>query len=47
MDVAVKKSTIASNPGIRNLNDRSRPTAKARNRKIGKRIPNITTGPLE
>jgi hypothetical protein len=47
MEVAVKKSTIPTNPGIRNSKGRFLPMAKDRNRKMGKRIPNITTGPLE
>jgi len=47
MEVAVKKSTMPSSPGIRNSTVRFLPTAKDRNRKMGKRIPNMTTGPLE
>jgi hypothetical protein len=47
IEVAVKKSTMPSSPGIRNSTVRFLPTAKDKNRKMGKRIPNITTGPLE
>ena len=45
--VAVKNNIILSRPGIIKSIDRFLPTAKARNRKIGNSIPNMTTGPLE
>jgi len=40
----VKKSIIARNPGKNRTRSRFRPTKKARNMKIGKRMPNISTG---
>lgn len=47
MAVALKKSTIPSSPGIMKSILSSLPTAKARNKNSGNRMPNITTGPLE
>lgn len=47
MAVALKKSTIPSSPGIKKFRLRSLPTAKARKRNSGNRMPNMTTGPLE
>jgi hypothetical protein len=46
-EVAVKKRTIPSSPGIMKSTDNCLPMVKARNRKTGKRTPKIITGPLE
>jgi len=47
IEVAVKKSIIPIRPGIMKSTDSCLPMVKDRNRKIGKRIPKIITGPLE
>ena len=43
----VKKSPIASKPGIKKVVDISLPTAKAIKRKAGRSRPNTTTGPFK
>ena len=47
MAVAVKKRIIPRSPGIMKSIAKFLPITKERNRKAGKRMPNITTGPLE
>lgn len=46
-EVAVKKSIMPRSPGIMKSADICLPMVKERNRKMGKRMPKITTGPLE
>ena len=46
-EVAVKKTVMPTIPGIRNSIGRSLPIENAKNRKSGKRMPNISTGPLK
>ncbi len=43
----VKKSPMASKPGIKKLVDIFLPTAKAMKRKAGRSSPNTTTGPFK
>ena len=47
MAVAVKKRIIPKSPGMVKLRVSCLPIIKARKRKTGKIMPNITTGPLE
>ncbi len=47
IEVAVKKRIIPKSPGIMKSTVRFLPMLKDRKRKTGKRIPKITTGPLE
>ncbi len=44
--VAVKNTAIPSRPGIKELTDICLPIKNARKRKVGMRIPKMTTGPF-
>ena len=47
IEVAVKKRIIPKSPGIMKSMENCLPMVKERNKKMGKRTPKITTGPLE
>ena len=47
IEVAVKKRIIPKSPGIIKSTENCLPIVKERNKKMGKRIPNIITGPFE